>query len=1050
MKSLYSTYDETLQDAGDVNIESLDPTQLLAYTLVAEWSQERAQWLGHQSLTVAPELRMMLLGTAGTGKTHTAKLAIQKARQTFGSFHSVLTVAFSGVAAANLGDGARTVDSIFHTNTDTATEDLTGEALDKAVELLKHVQFIVIDEISTLGAAQFEIICRRLEQVGKVVWRTRRGSSSPDSLGGLGGIGVLLLGDFAQLPPVMASSLLAQAGVLEGRSAGLRSLALAGRQTFQDFTQVVRLRRVHRLPGADLYKDSTLRLRDAAISMEDYALWKTHELDTLDAASNPSPWTGAEGLLDSALVLVTDNAQAGRVNGRRLSTGVPLLTELRASAPGSASAAQARVPSFASVEQVIVRCCARHNHEKARHLDAREFRNLRTATHLRVAAKVILITNRLWSTDTVPLGLMNGARGVVVAILFAPPGTERRDGLELAGVGFPHSDGVSLPRSLDQCPLPDLVIVHFAGYKGPALMPGLPATWVPVPCIQQQSKRKRSLVRVGVPLKLAWALTIHKAQGITEPNGVIVSFQGSRMIRAVSRMGLAFVAWTRTTSWERMAFLSLPPLEDFLAVRFSKEFRARESFEAWADGRHDSLLAARGLDEGQHIQQHQQHLRGFLRQKHQREATERELRDLEQMLRARGVASVSESVLRAGAGKQGRGGRAGLWSIVASFRAEKQATVRKKTTTTEGRAGGRQKPALSPTDVVLIVLREHGYEKDVIQQALETCGPDLQRCIDYCLVPAESGHASEHAIATEENWAAHVIQGLGYDETTTTEALELCEFSFSAAVRLLLLGNDQAKAAQLGVNHFRRHTTNRVYGIPEQTLSSDPVRAAYEDRARQDLDMRVRAVDLGQYAGGTTAACFWLSLAAGLAHTRWEVPGQALPALPEMAALLATIRETPLSDLDHRTTTVSPRTSPVGQAAFLLRRYMCHGPDAVLLRADMLNMLFPAFAALDSQSDRRQLQQYKAWVKKLASKEYADELVLLATAHTLQVEIVCVPFTPEAANAPWAISTYRPQGGQLLVHRRIMLGNNDVHYMWLAITDSKETNTEKNTHPMQL
>jgi hypothetical protein len=269
-------------------------------------------------------------------------------------------------------------------------------------------------------------------------------------------------------------------------------------------------------------------------------------------------------------------------------------------------------------------------------------------------------------------------------------------------------------------------------------------------------------------------------------------------------------------------------------------------------------------------------------------------------------------------------------------------------------------------------------------------------------------------------------------------------------VRLLLLGNDQAKAAQLGVNHFRRHTTNRVYGIPEQTLASDPVRAAYEDRARQDLDMRVRAVDLGQYAGGTTAACFWLSLAAGLAHTRWEVPGQALPALPEMAALLATIRETPLSDLDHRTTTVSPRTSPVGQAAFLLRRYMCHGPDAVLLRADMLNMLFPAFAALDSQSDRRQLQQYKAWVKKLASKEYADELVLLATAHTLQVEIVCVPFTPEAANAPWAISTYRPQGGQLLVHPRIMLGNNDVHYMWLAITDSKEPNTEKNTHPMQI
>jgi hypothetical protein len=169
-----------------------------------------------------------------------------------------------------------------------------------------------------------------------------------------------------------------------------------------------------------------------------------------------------------------------------------------------------------------------------------------------------------------------------------------------------------------------------------------------------------------------------------------------------------------------------------------------------------------------------------------------------------------------------------------------------------------------------------------------------------------------------------------------------------------------------------------------------------------------------------------------------------------MAALLATIRATSLSELDHRTTTVSLRASPVGQAALLLRRYMCHGPDAVLLRADMWNMLFPAFASLDSQSDRRQLHHYKAWVKKLAFKEFADEIVVLATAHTLQLEIVCVPVTPETATVPWAISTYRPQGGQLLVHPRIVLGNNDVHYMWLAATDSNDPNTEKNTHLMQI
>ena len=249
---------------------------------------------------------------------------------------------------------------------------------------------------------------------------------------------------------------------------------------------------------------------------------------------------------------------------------------------------------------------------------------------------------------------------------------------------------------------------------------------------------------------------------------------------------------------------------------------------------------------------------------------------------------------------------------------------------------------------------------------------------------------------------------------------------------MLLLGNDPGKTNHVGLKHFRRHTTNRVYGISQETLASDPVRDAYQERARRDLNLEVRAVDLGQYAGGTTAACFWLSLAAGLAHVRWEVPGQALPALAEVPALLAKVREASLSDLDHRTTSVSLRDSPVGQVASLLRRYMCEGPDAVLLRRKVLRMIFPAFAALDSQSDRRQLHHYKAWVKKLASKEYADELVVLATAQTLQVEIVCVPYTPESANAPWAISTYGPRSGES--HPRTLLGNNDLHYMWLAMT----------------
>jgi len=1018
--ALLAKYNDDLIGEGDVNTDSLDPTQLLAFELVTEWSSRRLFWLERQPLVAPPKFRMMLLGTAGTGKTHVAKLAIRKARRTFGSFHSVLTVAFSGVAAANLGDGARTIDSVFHTNSENAAEDLSGENLDRLVDRLRHVQLLVIDEVSTVGAPSFEIISRRLEQVGKVLWRERCGASGfaraqAEDLGGFGGVGVLIIGDFAQLPPVLSSSLLSEAPVLEGRSAGMRSLALAGRQTFQSFSTVVRLRRVHRLLGVDHYKESTLRLRDGAITLADYELWKTHQLETLEPQSNPALWPGAEGLLDNALVLVTDNAQAGRLNGKRLSTGVPLLS----------------APSIARAEQIVVRCCSRHNQDRARHLDASEFRNLRTVTHLRVGARVILTTNRLWATDTVPLGLMNGARGIVVAILFAPPGSQRRDGLDLAEVGFPDSAGVGLPRSLDQCPLPDVVIVHFPGYKGPRLLPGLPATWVPVPCVQQQSSRKRSLLRVGLPLKLAWALTIHKSQGITEQSGVVVSFEASRMVRAVSRMGLAFVAWTRTTAWEKMAFVALPPIEDFLAVRFSKEFRARVSFEVWADQSHDALLLSRGINEDEHIQEHQRHLQVFVRGHCQRDATVEELADVANMLRSRGVAPVSESVLKSGSEKGVRAG-GGLWSIVASFRADKGAMVSKRLQPGgrgEGK-GPRRSSRSNALDVVFSILREHGYEDERIRQSIELYGPDLEKCVDFCCQAADASDAADHSVATEEDWAAHVIRGLGFDETTTTVALESCDFSFSGALRMLLLGNDPERARHAGARVFRRHTTSRVYGISQDALSSDPVRIAYEQRARQDLNLETRAVDLGQFAGDTTAACFWLSLAAGLAYARWEVPSQALPALADASALLREVRELSVSDLDRRTTSLSLRVSPVGQLALLLRRYMCQAPGAALLRRSSVQMIFPAFAALDSQSDRRQLHHYKSWVNKLASKEYADELVVLATAQALHVEIVCVPYTPESAMAPWVISTYKPRGGEQ--HPRVLLGNNDVHYMWLS------------------
>ena len=92
----------------------------------------------------------------------------------------------------------------------------------------------------------------------------------------------------------------------------------------------------------------------------------------------------------------------------------------------------------------------------------------------------MLITN-LW----VEVGLVNGAVGTVISICY-----ER---------GGPPD-------------LPLAVMVKFDDYTGPTL-PDQTVPITPVRCTWASSACNYS--RLQIPLKLAWAVTIHKAQGLT-------------------------------------------------------------------------------------------------------------------------------------------------------------------------------------------------------------------------------------------------------------------------------------------------------------------------------------------------------------------------------------------------------------------------------------------------------------------------------------------------------------------------------------------------------
>jgi hypothetical protein len=415
-----STMSPEAKAALDTQVACLDPTQHQVYDILKTWAEQRLAWRQRKDWnSPPPSLRLLLLGTAGTGKTHTAKIAISQVRHILGRFSSVATVAHTGVAAANLGGGAVTIHSLFKLSGQSSEEDLTGEKLDIFVAQLRDAELVLIDEISTVGAGQFEMISRRLEQVGKALWRERVGTEPPSDLGGFGGFGIILIGDFGQLPPVLASSLLPHSKLLEPQRSGLRGRALQGRLRFQEFVNVVRLRRIHRQKGADLFKESTIRLRDAAVTLEDYKLWQEHVLASPDANHD---WDGGEDLLSRALTLVAENEVAGRVNGSVLRSRTPALCEL--------------VPD--SFDKVVVRCESAHNEARAARRPADQYRQLRPATHLFPGARVMLSMNRIWDEPTVHLGLMNGARGVVVAIVYASADECRVDGISLAGVGYPE------------------------------------------------------------------------------------------------------------------------------------------------------------------------------------------------------------------------------------------------------------------------------------------------------------------------------------------------------------------------------------------------------------------------------------------------------------------------------------------------------------------------------------------------------------------------------------------------------------------------------------
>ena len=189
------------------------------------------------------------------------------------------------------------------------------------------------------------------------------------------------------------------------------------------------------------------------------------------------------------------------------------------------------------------------------------------------------------------------------------------------------------------------------------------------------------------------------------------------------------------------------------------------------------------------------------------------------------------------------------------------------------------------------------------------------------------------------------------------------------------------------------------------------------------------------HAGMRTNACFWLSFAAGWTRCVFDDEYfDANPFLKSLRHLYQQVRDTPIEQLGAR----QNRRDPVGDLADRFRQYFC-GNDGLLFSREGLRKWAPAYAALTPGSSAS-IQDYKRWVARVAKHEFADEIILAAVAQHVRVWIVVIPFTPPTVQTEWRIvdhpdedlrNAFSIAGGQ-----RLVLGNNDVHYVWLPRGDS--------------
>ncbi len=131
---------------SDVDPSKLSGKQLVAYETVSRHMQDN----------IKTPLRMIVSGTAGTGKSYLIKCL----QNLLGDL--LMVTAPTGVAAYNVH--GHTLHSVFSIPIRWDFKDLEGERLHKLQDSFANIRYLIVDEMSMAGRKMFGQVDRRMRQ----------------------------------------------------------------------------------------------------------------------------------------------------------------------------------------------------------------------------------------------------------------------------------------------------------------------------------------------------------------------------------------------------------------------------------------------------------------------------------------------------------------------------------------------------------------------------------------------------------------------------------------------------------------------------------------------------------------------------------------------------------------------------------------------------------------------------------------------------------------------------------------------------------------------